>query len=97
MSSDLKLRLSYIYVMVFSGKWQMQAALHSLGNIAGETRMENTVILNNKAEESLRQLIYETLSKTSKLTPSVSYYLCFVLECFNILFGVIHFSFVSLI
>ncbi|KAL6538325.1 hypothetical protein OROGR_012313 [Orobanche gracilis] len=45
-------------------------ALHSLGNIAGETRMENTVMLNSIAEENLRSLIYDKASKTSKLTPS---------------------------
>ncbi|KAL6561802.1 hypothetical protein OROMI_017403 [Orobanche minor] len=46
------------------------AALHSLGNIAGETRMGNTVMLNSIAEENLRSLIYDKASKTSKLTPS---------------------------
>lgn len=30
------------------------------------------MILNSNSEETLRQLIYETASKTSKLTPSVS-------------------------
>ncbi|PON39017.1 26S proteasome non-ATPase regulatory subunit [Parasponia andersonii] len=52
------------------GRGKQLAGLHALGNISGETRMENTMILNNNAEESLRRLIYETLSKTSKLTPS---------------------------
>lgn len=51
---------------------EMKAALHSLGNIAGETRMENTVFLTSAAEETLRSLIYDKASKTSKLTPSVS-------------------------
>ncbi|KAK3028399.1 hypothetical protein RJ639_039609 [Escallonia herrerae] len=46
------------------------AALHALGNICGETRSDNTKMLNSGAEESLRRLIYETASKTSKLTPS---------------------------
>lgn len=46
------------------------AGLHSLGNILGETRSENNRILNADAEESLRRLIYETASRTSKLTPS---------------------------
>ncbi|KAL8505792.1 hypothetical protein ACS0TY_016857 [Phlomoides rotata] len=46
------------------------AALHSLGNIAGETRTENTVLLTSAAEENLRSLIYDKASKTSKLTPS---------------------------
>ncbi|KAI3466091.1 hypothetical protein Pfo_022754 [Paulownia fortunei] len=46
------------------------AALHSLGNIAGETRVENTMVLNSTAEENLRRLIYDKASKTSKLTPS---------------------------
>lgn len=49
-----------------------QAALHALGNISGETRSGNNIILNGDAEESLRRLIYEASSKTSKLTPSVS-------------------------
>lgn len=53
-------------------KWQAQAALHSLGNISGETRTESNILLNADAEENLRRLIYETASKTSKLTPSVS-------------------------
>ncbi|KAG8657943.1 uncharacterized protein LOC110611453 [Manihot esculenta] len=46
------------------------AALHSLGNISGETRTESNILLNADAEENLRRLIYETASKTSKLTPS---------------------------
>ncbi|OWM88639.1 hypothetical protein CDL15_Pgr002406 [Punica granatum] len=51
------------------GKIQL-AALHALGNLAGEVRSENSVILNSGAEEALRFLIYETASKSSKLTPS---------------------------
>lgn len=46
------------------------AALHSLGNIVGETRPENNKLLNNDAEENLRRLIYETASNTPKLIPS---------------------------
>ncbi|CAN0890633.1 26S proteasome non-ATPase regulatory subunit 5 [Linum grandiflorum] len=46
------------------------AALHALGNISGESRTENNRILNADAEESLRRLIYETASRSSKLTPS---------------------------
>ncbi|KAL7143370.1 hypothetical protein ABFS83_08G186700 [Erythranthe nasuta] len=46
------------------------AALHSLGNIAGENRTGNTVLLNSTAEDTLRSLIYDEASKTSKLTPS---------------------------
>ncbi|KAK4420384.1 hypothetical protein Salat_1988700 [Sesamum alatum] len=46
------------------------AALHSLGNIAGETRTGDTMVLNSSAEENLRSLIYDKASKTSKLTPS---------------------------
>ncbi|KAL6553464.1 hypothetical protein OROGR_007306 [Orobanche gracilis] len=49
---------------------KQMAALHSLGNIAGETRMGNTVMLNSIAEENLRSLIYDKASKTAKLTPS---------------------------
>lgn len=50
----------------------IQAALHALGNIVGETRSGNDVLLDGGAEESLRRLIYDTSSKTPKLTPSVS-------------------------
>ncbi|XP_065862023.1 uncharacterized protein [Euphorbia lathyris] len=46
------------------------AALHSLGNISGESRPEKNRILNVDAEEILRILIYDLASKTSKLTPS---------------------------
>nr|POE66544.1 26s proteasome non-atpase regulatory subunit 5 [Quercus suber] len=49
---------------------QTQAALHALGNIAGESRPENKILLNGDAEESLRRLMYITASKSSKLTPS---------------------------
>ncbi|KAF3442474.1 hypothetical protein FNV43_RR16390 [Rhamnella rubrinervis] len=52
------------------GRGKQLAALHALGNISGETRSENNMILNSNSEESLRQLIYETASRTSKLTPS---------------------------
>ncbi|KAJ1442409.1 Armadillo-type fold [Sesbania bispinosa] len=47
-----------------------EAALHALGNISGETRSENNVILNAEAEENLRRLVYEKASRSSKLTPS---------------------------
>ncbi|KAK4779272.1 hypothetical protein SAY86_006800 [Trapa natans] len=50
------------------GKIQL-AALHALGNLAGEVRSENNMILNSAAEETLRFLIYDTASKSSKLTP----------------------------
>ncbi|KAJ6752031.1 hypothetical protein OIU85_002452 [Salix viminalis] len=46
------------------------ASLHSLANISGETRSGSNIILNSEAEESLRCLIYEAASKSSKLTPS---------------------------
>ncbi|CAK9175243.1 unnamed protein product [Ilex paraguariensis] len=52
------------------GHGKQLAALHALGNIAGETRSENNVILNGDLEESLRHLLYEAASKTPKLTPS---------------------------
>ncbi|XP_021821703.1 uncharacterized protein LOC110763262 [Prunus avium] len=52
------------------GRGKQLAALHALGNISGETRSENSMILTSDAEESLRRLIYETASKSSKLTPS---------------------------
>ncbi|XP_050218541.1 uncharacterized protein LOC126669186 isoform X2 [Mercurialis annua] len=46
------------------------AALAALGDISGQSRSENDIILNDEAEENLRRLIYETASKSSKLTPS---------------------------
>lgn len=46
------------------------AALHAFGNISGESRHENNIILKGEAEESLRRLTYETASKSPKLTPS---------------------------
>ncbi|KAK7317718.1 hypothetical protein RJT34_02174 [Clitoria ternatea] len=52
------------------GHGRQLAALHALGNISGETRSENKIILNSEAEENLRRLIYETASRSSKLTPS---------------------------
>ncbi|XP_057461584.1 uncharacterized protein LOC130751874 isoform X4 [Actinidia eriantha] len=52
------------------GRGKQLAALHALGNIAGETRLESNRMLNVDTEESLRLLIYETASKSSKLTPS---------------------------
>ncbi|KAK3035007.1 hypothetical protein RJ639_033385 [Escallonia herrerae] len=54
----------------WQGRGKQLAALHALGNICGETRFDNTKMLNSGAEESLRRLIYETASNTSKLTPS---------------------------
>lgn len=64
--------LYILYYTLIVLLWQGQAALHALGNISGETRSENSMILTSDAEESLRRLIYETASKSSKLTPSVS-------------------------
>ncbi|KAI3753725.1 hypothetical protein L2E82_25786 [Cichorium intybus] len=52
------------------GRGRQLAALHSLGNIVGETRPENNKLLNADAEESLKRLIYETASNTPKLIPS---------------------------
>ncbi|XP_058221578.1 uncharacterized protein LOC131331565 [Rhododendron vialii] len=52
------------------GRGKQLAALHALGNIAGEPRSESNRILNVNAEESLRFLIYETASKSSKFAPS---------------------------
>lgn len=46
------------------------AALHSLGNIAGETRPVDRRVLDSAAEENLKKLIYVKASNTSKLTPS---------------------------
>ncbi|KAI8552513.1 hypothetical protein RHMOL_Rhmol06G0272700 [Rhododendron molle] len=52
------------------GRGKQLAALHALGNIAGEPRSESNRILNVNAEECLRFLIYETASKSSKFAPS---------------------------
>ncbi|QCD86330.1 26S proteasome non-ATPase regulatory subunit 5 [Vigna unguiculata] len=52
------------------GHGKQLAALHALGNISGETRSKNNIILNAEAEENLRRLIYETATRSSKLTPS---------------------------
>ncbi|KAA3453064.1 ARM repeat superfamily protein [Gossypium australe] len=52
------------------GGGKQLAALHALGNIVGENRPEDGVILNGDAEESLRRLVYEVASESSKLTPS---------------------------
>ncbi|GLU18126.1 hypothetical protein SLE2022_344430 [Rubroshorea leprosula] len=52
------------------GHGKQLAALHALGNIVGESRPENSKILNADAEENLRRLIYEVGSDSSKLTPS---------------------------
>ncbi|XP_022013458.1 uncharacterized protein LOC110912928 isoform X1 [Helianthus annuus] len=52
------------------GRGRQLAALHSLGNIVGETRIENNKLLSSDAEETLRRLIYETASNSPKLIPS---------------------------
>ncbi|XP_021288082.1 26S proteasome non-ATPase regulatory subunit 5 [Herrania umbratica] len=54
----------------WQGRGKQLAALHALGNVAGENRPEDSVILSSDAEESLRRLIYEAASESSKLTPS---------------------------
>nr|POF15982.1 hypothetical protein CFP56_78917 [Quercus suber] len=52
------------------GHGKQPSALHALGNIAGESRPENKILLNGDAEESLQRLMYITASKSSELTPS---------------------------
>ncbi|KAF8024109.1 hypothetical protein BT93_F1342 [Corymbia citriodora subsp. variegata] len=52
------------------GHGKQLAALHALGNLAGEARSENSVMLNVAAEETLRFLIYEAASRSPKFTPS---------------------------
>ncbi|XP_007021566.2 PREDICTED: 26S proteasome non-ATPase regulatory subunit 5 [Theobroma cacao] len=52
------------------GRCKQLAALHALANVTGENRPEDSVILSGDAEESLRRLIYEVASESSKLTPS---------------------------
>ncbi|KAL0545825.1 hypothetical protein IC582_015721 [Cucumis melo] len=46
------------------------AAMHALGNIFGESRSENDIVLNDNAEENLQDLIYQIASRSSKMTPS---------------------------
>ncbi|KFK38863.1 hypothetical protein AALP_AA3G170300 [Arabis alpina] len=46
------------------------AALHALAYIAGETRPKSSRIVDGKAEESLRCLIYDVAAQSTKLTPS---------------------------
>ncbi|KAG7582024.1 26S proteasome non-ATPase regulatory subunit 5 [Arabidopsis suecica] len=46
------------------------AALHALANITGETRPKSNRIVDGKAEESLRCLIYDVAAQSTKLTPS---------------------------
>lgn len=53
-------------------KWHVQAALHALAYIAGETRPKSSRIVDEKAEENLRCLIYDVAAQSTKLTPSVS-------------------------
>lgn len=52
-------------------KWHVQAALHALANIAGETRPKSNRIVDGKAEESLRCLMYDVAAQSTKLAPSV--------------------------
>ncbi|KAM7503976.1 hypothetical protein LguiB_002880 [Lonicera macranthoides] len=52
------------------GRGKQLAALHAFANISGETRSVSNRMLNGDSEESLRRLIYEKASSTSKLTPS---------------------------
>lgn len=53
-------------------KWLVQAALHALAYIAGETRPKSSRIVDEKSEENLRCLIYDVAAQSTKLTPSVS-------------------------
>lgn len=50
----------------------MQAALHALAYIAGETRPKSSRIVDERSEENLRCLIYDVAAQSTKLTPSVS-------------------------
>jgi hypothetical protein len=46
--------------------------LLALGSLCGADRSEDNIILNERAEECLKHLIYTTAANSSKLTPSVS-------------------------
>lgn len=52
-----------------------QAGLHALASICGVDRSEDKMLLDSKAEENLRRLIYTAAANTSKLNPSVSSFL----------------------
>ncbi|RWR89140.1 26S proteasome non-ATPase regulatory subunit 5 [Cinnamomum micranthum f. kanehirae] len=52
------------------GSGKQLAALHALANISGENRSEDSIMLNDGAEECLRSLVYATAASSSKLTPS---------------------------
>lgn len=62
-------------------KWHVQAALHALAYIAGETRPKSSRIVDEKAEENLRCLIYDVAAQSTKLTPSVSLFSLFPHLC----------------
>ncbi|CAL9112831.1 unnamed protein product [Musa textilis] len=46
------------------------AGLHALASICGVDRPEDKMLLDSKAEENLRRLIYTAAANTSKLNPS---------------------------
>ncbi|XP_064985282.1 uncharacterized protein LOC135583919 isoform X4 [Musa acuminata AAA Group] len=46
------------------------AGLHALASICGVDRSEDKMLLDSKAEENLRRLIYTAAANTSKLNPS---------------------------
>ncbi|XP_061341167.1 uncharacterized protein LOC133287553 [Gastrolobium bilobum] len=69
-SSPAARRVIYAAFDQQGGHGRQLAALHALGNISGEIRSENNIILIAEAEENLRRLIFETASRSSKLTPS---------------------------
>ncbi|XP_020105278.1 uncharacterized protein LOC109721880 isoform X3 [Ananas comosus] len=46
------------------------AALLALGSICGADRLEDKIMLNNRAEEQLRSLVYAVAADSPKLTPS---------------------------
>lgn len=55
-------------------KWHVQAALHALAYIAGETRPKSSRIVDEKAEENLRCLIYDVAAQSTKLTLPLVYF-----------------------
>ncbi|KAG6529866.1 hypothetical protein ZIOFF_012081 [Zingiber officinale] len=56
-------------VMISCG-YVAQAGLHALATICGADRSENSRVLDDKAEENLRRLIYTAAANTPKLKPS---------------------------
>ncbi|KAJ6791529.1 Uncharacterized protein M6B38_243810 [Iris pallida] len=69
-SSTIVARHVFEIAFGHEGRGKQLAALHALGDICGVNRPEDSMLLNNNAEECLKRLFYSTAARTSKLTPS---------------------------